>query len=83
MNMKRCTISEMEAAMNSRGFIIDRIFCNDSRKVKKVEGRTPVQVPVGVSEYKPRYHRIRWDALGKAFRSRDNQRVPKYDLQLS
>lgn len=84
--MKRYFISEMEAAINSCGFIIDRIFCNDSRKVRKIEGRTPVQVPKEVatqSNYKPRYHRMRWDGLGKAFRLRDNKRMPKYDLPLN
>lgn len=84
--MKRCTISEMEAAINKCGFIIDRVFCNDSRKVRKIEGRTPVQVPEGVAtrnDYKPRYHRIRWDSSGKAFRARDNQRMPKFDLPLN
>lgn len=84
--MKRYPIAEMEAAMNSCGFIIDRIFCNDSRKVRKIEGRTPVQVPDVVAiqnNYKPRYRHIRWDASGKAFRVRDNQRMAKFDLPLN
>lgn len=84
--MKRYSIKEIESAMNSCGFIIDRIICNDSRRVKNVKGRIPIQVPAIVSEqsdYKPRFHRIRWNPSGKAFRVRDNQRATKFDLPLN
>lgn len=76
-------ISEFEQEVTSRGWIVDSIHQDESRHVRKVEGRIPFLNPYmqnGVKKYKKCYHHIRWDAYGKAFMSYNNKRMRAYDL---
>ena len=64
--MKRQPTSVFECALNMCAFIPDRMYLNDQREVKKVEGRVPYLKPINVNGEKRNkkcYHHVRWDAL--------------------
>lgn len=82
---RRYLIQEMERALISKGYMIDRFAMNDNREVRKVEGRVPYTKTTrvnGAKKQEKRYRFIRWDATGKAFHASNNKREPAYDLVL-
>lgn len=83
--MERYNIHVFETAMLSRKFSIDKVKQNDQREVKKVEGKvtliTKKRVDGHVS-FTKKVLFMRWDAQGMAFNSKNNKRMPAYDLNL-
>ena len=83
--MKRQPTSVFECALNMCAFIPDRMYLNDQREVKKVEGRVPYLKPINVNgekRHKKCYHHVRWDAFGKSFARTTNERLRDYDLPM-
>lgn len=83
--MKRQPTSIFECALTMCTFIADRVYLNDQREVKKIEGRVRYLKPINVNGEKKQkkcYHHVRWDAFGKAFARTTNVRLRDYDLPM-
>lgn len=83
--MERYNIHVFETAMLSRHYSIDKIKQNEQREVKKVEGSVTLiskKCVDGNIQFKKKVLLMRWDAQGMAFNSRNNKRMPAYDLNL-
>ena len=84
--MERYNIHVFETAMLSRNYAIGKVKQNEQREVKKVEGSVTIitkkKVDGFIMDIKKKTLFMRWDAQGIAFNSKNNKRMPAYDLPL-
>lgn len=81
------TTEIFEKAMNSCGYILDRvIYAKDSHNVQKIEGRINIPKKVTISGERKTIieeKKFRWDKMGHCFSFRSNIRKRNFDLPIN
>lgn len=87
MNKTMYTLNIFEQAMNSCGYILDKvIFAEGTNKVHKVEGRVNIPKKVTVSRERKTIleeKKFRWDDAGRCYSFRSNIRQRNFDLPIT